>query len=259
MFAINWSSLLYYISSIADISILAVLIYYILIFFSRKSLLRAFIVFVSIILIYTLSIAANLFLVHWLLDRLFLILPFAIIVIFQQEIKKFLIISFGQTFFSRLISKNEITDEHYQRIVNALSALSKNRTGALIIFARSSSLEFFKMNAVKLSAQITTELLVTIFTPPTPLHDGAIIIEDNLIASAGVFVPITEKNTMLHLGSRHRAAIGISEATDAIVVTVSEETGAISLCIAGEIYYDLDLKDIGSQLIEYVGVKREGQ
>lgn len=255
---ISWNSISYYLSSFLDVLILSIIIYNILIFFSSKSLFRLLFFSIAIGLIYLISMLMHLLFISWLIEKLSVFLPFVLIILFQQEIKKFLLVAFAQNFFSKWFGRNEIAEKEYKQILNALDILSETKTGAIIILSRTSSLEFFKMNAIQLNADISTQLLVTIFTPPSPLHDGAIIIENNKIASAGVFVPITEKNTMLHLGSRHRAAIGMSEISDCLVITVSEETGALSLCVAGDIDYDLSLDFIYEKLLELIGTKEVG-
>ncbi len=141
-----------------------------------------------------------------------------------------------------LLMSNTIEEHIKTEVVNSARYLSDRRIGALITFERGDSLDEYIRQAIRLNAPLTSELLSTLFTPNTPLHDGAVILKGGMIISAGVFFPSSENNEIPQaLGSRHRAAIGISELTDALTVIISEETGHISVTVDG--YLDRDISE----------------
>lgn len=141
-----------------------------------------------------------------------------------------------------LLMSNTIEEHIKTEIVDSARYLSARRIGALITFERSDSLDEYVRHAIRLNAPLTSELLSTLFTPSTPLHDGAVILKGGTIISAGVFFPSSENSDIPHvLGSRHRAAIGISELTDALTIIISEETGHISVTVDG--YLDRDISE----------------
>ena len=166
----------------------------------------------------------------------------AIIVLFQNEIRQALI-SFGNRFRMPFLLRHrgQFGEGVYDEIVLAATTLASTKTGALIVIERAVNLRNVIEGGVKMDAELSYDLLVTIFNPATPLHDGAVIVSGHRVAAAACFLPLT-LNPLLSkdLGTRHRAAIGITEATDAVVVVVSEETGLISFVQAGQIRRGLD-------------------
>jgi len=166
--------------------------------------------------------------VNWLMDQVITYWAIAIIIIFQPELRKFLemlgstaaIYSFDEK------AKNKIT-QSYEK---AVSYMAKRKIGALIVIEQQNSLQEYIKTGIVLDAKLTSELLINIFIPNTPLHDGAVIIKDNKIAVASAYLPLSETTSISKdYGTRHRAAIGLSEVTDAITIIVSEETGDISI------------------------------
>lgn len=157
----------------------------------------------------------------------------AIVVIFQPEIRS-LLEKMGQTKMEHHLS-NDQKEYILKEIVDAVTKLSETQTGALITFERSQSLIDYINTGTKINADINSELFNTIFWEGTPLHDGAVIIKDDRIICAAAFFPPTNQDLSPLYGARHRAAIGISEVTDAVTIVVSEETGTISLAINGEL------------------------
>ena len=159
----------------------------------------------------------------------------AMIIIFQPEIRA-LLEKMGQT---KLNDKKEMSDDDKERLmdelVNAITTLAKEQTGALITFERQQSLIDYINTGTKINADIKSELFLTIFWEGTPLHDGATIIQGDRVACAAAFYPPTNKELSPKYGARHRAAIGISEITDSLTVVVSEETGTISFAVDGEL------------------------
>src|SRR5262249_47319965 len=177
--------------------------------------------------------------VTWLLTNILPYFAFAIIVIFQQEIRRALA-HFGQApliaGFSS-INRNEFYDE----IILAITTLASNQTGALIVIERDIGLKTYIESGIALDAALSYDLLVTIFNPSVPLHDGAVIVQNGRISASACFLPLTVKPRLSkELGTRHRAAIGVTEETDAVAIIVSEETAAISFAHHGEMERYLD-------------------
>ena len=171
---------------------------------------------------------------------------FAAIVVFQAEIRK-LLASLGRALFSR--SGPSSTDDVLDEIVLAAQSLASARTGALIIFERDMGLKSFAETGVRLDAAVTYDLLCNIFTPGSPLHDGAVVVQADRLSAAACFLPLTVNPELSRtLGSRHRAAIGVTEDTDAVALVVSEETGTISLVSAGDMTRLADPKDLSEAL-----------
>ena len=185
--------------------------------------------------------------------------PLALIIIFQPEIRTAL----EQLGRSQLLGRHKVltVDERERlvyEIVSAMDQLRKARIGALIVIERDVSLSDYIEKAKKVYADITSDLLVSIFFPNNPLHDGGVIIQGDKISCAGAVFPTSGnvKNNK-HLGTRHRAGLGISEETDAIVLIVSEETGRLSVCLKGELFYNLSIDDIRMTLIDELRPKQE--
>ena len=173
----------------------------------------------------------------------------AILVVFQPELRKALEKVGRSTVRSITASQDEKNDSIVMDIVNASSNLSSTKTGALIILERQTKLGDIIKTGVALNSDVTSELLENIFVPNTPLHDGAVIIGDNKIKAAACFLPLTQAtNLSQELGTRHRAAIGITEIADCLSVVVSEETGRISVAQEGKLYRNISLPELEERL-----------
>lgn len=173
----------------------------------------------------------------------------AILVVFQPELRKALEKVGRSTVRSITSSQQENNDSIVMDIVNASSNLSSTRTGALIILEKQTKLGDIIKTGVALNSDITSELLENIFVPNTPLHDGAVIIGDNKIKAAACFLPLTQATDLSQeLGTRHRAAIGITEIADCLSVVVSEETGRISVAQEGKLYRNISLPELEERL-----------
>ncbi len=186
---------------------------------------------------------------EWTLANFFIILPVAMIVLFQHEIRRALA-SFGRTPLWSFSSQQAVATT-FDAIVIAASTLSERKIGALVVIERSEGLRNYVENGIVLDAVVSLDLLISLFTPETPTHDGAVIIQGDRIAAATCFLPLT-RNTRLSrdLGTRHRAALGITEDSDALAVVVSEETGSISVTLDGEIIRDLDSRQLRNLLFQ---------
>lgn len=212
-----------------------------------------------ILVIYFLSDLLNLYTVGVILEYAIQWGPLAIIVIFQPEIRSVLE-SLGRT---QLLGRHKVlTVDEREKVVyelmRSVEYLRKNRIGALIVIEREVSLEEYIKNATKVYADISDSLLETIFFPNSPLHDGGVIIQGDRITCAGaVFRTSMNPNVSKRLGTRHRAALGIAEESDAIALVVSEETGRLSIAVEGELHYNLDNDEFRMMLIEELKPKME--
>src|SRR6266849_6373977 len=185
---------------------------------------------------------------NWLIARVFPYAAFIVIVIFAPEIREALA-RLGRRL--TLASSSGAEAEAYDDIVMAANLFSQNQTGALIVIEREIGLRTYVESGVSLEAHLSYDLLATIFRPSAPLHDGAVIVQKDRIAAAACFLPLSMNPVLsTQLGTRHRAGIGITEETDALAVIVSEETGSISLAVAGKIELDITADQLRSRLSE---------
>ena len=248
------------IRSLVDILIVWAIFYYIL--NNIKNNVKLALIFKGVILIIILKVISSIFnlvTIGVLLQYIIEWGPLALIVIFQPEIRNIL----EQLGRNKLLGRHKsLTVDERERlvyeIVNACDFMAKRKIGALIVLERDISLGNYIDKAKKLYADISSDLLEAIFYEGNPLHDGGVIIQGNRITCAGAVFP-TSSSTKINrnLGTRHRAALGLSEETDAISVVVSEETGKLSACIKGEMLYDLSLEDLRMLLIDELRPKSD--
>ena len=224
------------ISDIIDILVVSFLIYTVLRLVRSSSAARvAWTVLVLLIATWLTSVF-DLYACNWILNKIFELGFISLVVIFQPEIRRAME-RFGGKFFLNLVdpaSKKSVEESAIEATVSACEIMSKERVGVLLIFERSVSLEEYFKTGTLIDAKVTEQLLRNLFFPKASLHDGAVIVRGGRIAAAGCVMPLSE-NTHLSsdLGTRHRAGIGTSEVSDAVVVIVSEETGTISVAIGG--------------------------
>ncbi len=216
-----------------EITLIAILVYQLMLFIKGTRGWQMILGMTTLLLLYYLSRWFELRTIEWLLSNLFTYFVFALIVIFQAEIRRGLAELGKGGLFGGLLPHTE--DDIIEEIGSAVTSLASQKIGALVIIEGDIGLRNYIETGIELNSMISASLLVTIFNPSVPMHDGAVIIKDSRIAAAGCFLPLT-RNPMLskNLGTRHRAAIGITEETDAIVVVVSEETGTISMVTGGK-------------------------
>jgi diadenylate cyclase len=187
----------------------------------------------------------------WILQNFFDYLFIIMIVLFQDQIRSALV-SITSTKFIGKTGRSKF-DQQIEEVVAAASALSRERTGALIVFEKNHGLLNFSSSGTRLESRIHSDIIYSIFQTKSPLHDGAIIIYNGIIQAAGCFLPLS-KNVEIdrHYGTRHRAALGITEISDAVVVTVSEETGRINICYNGVFYYMENEESLRKYLRKYL-------
>ena len=245
---------------IIDIAILWFLLYVVL--KNIKSNVKLSLLFkgiVIILLIKYISDKASLIATSYILQYVIQWGPIALIIIFQPEIRNILE-SIGKT---QLLGRHKVltVDEREKlvyELINAIDTMRKSRIGGLMVIERDVSLIDYIEKATNLYAEMSSELLVSIFFPNNPLHDGGVIIQGDKISCAGAVFPTSNSlKVNKRLGTRHRAAIGITEETDALAIVVSEETGRISIAIKGELFYNLTIDDARILLIDELRPKQE--
>lgn len=201
-----------------------------------------------LLIIYGLAVLFRLSTLEWLLRTMAPGLFVIIAIVFQPELRK-LIIRLGQGELFRPDIKPSLGQ--LEAVVTAAEILSRKKRGMLVVFARRVNIKNIIETGTRLNADISSSLIVTIFEFDTPLHDGAVIIHNNHISAAACLLPLSEQsNITKSFGTRHRAALGLSEQSDVVVLVVSEETGAMSLVFDGKIYYDLSTAEITGKLKE---------
>jgi diadenylate cyclase len=195
--------------------------------------------------------------VNWLVRNMIGYLVFAMIVLFQSDIRRALA-HFGRAPFFRYLAKAESAEDSIEELVVASGLLSAQRIGAIIAIERQVGLRNYIEGGIRLDAILTYDLLQSIFLPTSPLHDGAVIVQEDRVASAACFLPLTVNPKLSkELGSRHRAAIGLTEENDSVAIVISEETGSVSVVVDGQIERGLDSDQLRSRLRSLVLQRRE--
>ena len=240
---------------LVDILIVAFLIYQLLQFIRGTHAVQMALGALVLVLLYWLSQLLHLETVNWLLRTFMPYLVFGIIVVFQAEIRKVLA-QLGKTPLPGMFGSPR-TEEVIDEVVLAATTLAAQRTGAIVVVERDMGLRSYIETGIALDAYVTYDLLISIFNPGTPLHDGAVIIQGNRVAAAACFLPLTVNPQLSReLGSRHRAAIGVTEDTDALAVVVSEETGVISLVVGGRIRRELEAASLKAALLDVLEMEQ---
>ena len=234
---------------LVDILAVAFILYYILQLIRGTRAVQMLLGILFGVVVYDVARLLKLQTLESLLQKFLLVLPFAVVVLFQHEIRRALA-SFGRNPFWRWYAHSD-SGKSFSDIVLAATTLAGRRIGALIVIERLEGLREYVENGILLNAELSYDLLINVFTPDTPLHDGAVIVQNERIAAAACFLPLsTNPEVSKELGTRHRAALGISEETDAVAVVVSEETGGISVCFRGVLTGDLADKGLRNTLLK---------
>lgn len=256
----TWNTL----RNLLDIALVFIIVYVVLKLLRGTRAVPTIVGIVILALLYWIALAYDLATLEFVLRWAVVLLPFAIIVLFASEIRQALIYFASRLRFPILRKqRGQFGGSIYDEIVLAVTTLATEKIGALIVIERNVGLRNFIDTGVQLDAAVSYDLLVTIFNPTTPLHDGAVVIKEERIAAASVFLPLTKNPEISReLGTRHRAAIGITEGTDAISIVVSEETGSITWVEGKNLKRNLDTTVLRKLLLEtmeipQVGVQRE--
>lgn len=248
----NWQAIL-------DIAVVTVILYQLLMLIKGT---RAVQLLKGLFVLVIVSILANrmgLTTLTWMLDKVWTMLLVALPIVFQPELRRAL----EQLGRGKFITMHPITAgaEEYKKLIEELirctQVVSQNRIGALIVYEKETGIQEFIETGIKIDGVVSTEFLVNIFVPKSPLHDGAVIIRGDRVAAAGCFLPLTQDTGVeKELGTRHRAALGLSEVSDALVIIVSEETGIISTAKNGQIHRYHDEKSLRDLLRNEILVEK---
>ena len=240
--ASSWLSLLPRITirNLAEIVIISVLVYEILVWIKNT---RAWILLKGLLVVLAFAVAASvlrLTTISWIIRNFTTIAVTALLIVFQPELRKALEQLGSQNFFSNLLSfddgreKQVFSDKTINELVRATFEMAKVKTGALMVIERETSLKEIERTGIEINGLVTSQLLINIFEHNTPLHDGAVVIRGNRVAAATCYLPLSDNMTISKdLGTRHRAAVGVSESTDSLTIVVSEETGRVSVAEDG--------------------------
>ncbi len=224
---------------VIDIILVAVIIYWVLRYLSQTRAVQVLLGLLLFLILGVVAKALHLYTLSFLFNSLITVGTFGLIVIFQPEIRR-LLARLGEQKFG-IFSSEEEAERVIEEIVRAAATMSEDRIGALIVIEREIDIDNYTEAGTVIDGKVSKELLITIFWPGTPLHDGATIIRKDRIYRAGAFLPLSlNPNLPQTVGTRHRAAIGITEETDAVAVVVSEETGNVSVSYGGKLIKNLD-------------------
>jgi uncharacterized protein (TIGR00159 family) len=233
-----------------DIGIVAFIVYSLIELIRGTRAARMLIGLCIVVLIYLSSRVFDLYTVNWILDNFLSSVLLVIVIIFQHDIRRALVQVGSRPIFG---AATALRGQDLEEILRAVVTLAGRRIGGLLVLERETGLNEFIEGGTTIDAQISRELIVSIFVPASPIHDGALIIRKGRILAAGCFLPLTTNpNVSKTFGTRHRAAIGITEETDAVVIAVSEETGSISLVLDGRLTRDLDAGSLRGTLQKLV-------
>jgi len=245
---------------VIDILLVSILLYQVYKLMKGSVALSIFLGFLSLYLFYLVVRAAQMELLSGILGQFMGVGVLAAIILFQQEIRKFLLLvgkttSFNRENFLRNFWQRNTKINHINLtpIMDAAKSMSGSNTGALIVFSKNSPLKFYAESGDLIDAIVSKRIILSIFNKYSPLHDGAVIIHANRIKAARCILPVTERDNLpAEFGLRHRAAIGMTESTDTLVLVVSEETGQMSVVRNGNIFHNLSIKEIRAKINDYL-------
>ena len=247
--AVSWWDLL-------DVLLVSILVYELLLLIRGTRAMQMALSGGFLIALYFVSEWLDLETVNWVIRNLATYMVFAIIVLFQADIRRALA-HLGRAPFFRYLARPESAEESIEELVVASSMLSAQRVGAIVAVERQIGLRNYIEGGIPLDALLTYDLLVSIFQPSSPLHDGAVIVQEDRVAAAACFLPLTVNPRLSKgLGSRHRAAIGLTEENDSVAIVISEGTGSISLAVDGTIERGLTADALRTELRSLVTPRR---
>ncbi|MDO5689858.1 MAG: diadenylate cyclase CdaA [Tissierellia bacterium] len=230
-------------ADVIDIMVVAVIIYKLMMLIRETRAEQLIKGIIALLLMAAVTNWLNLYTMKWIINTTLVYGMLSLLIVFQPELRRALEYIGRSNFLTKPLVeiKGEKVDKITEEVIAAVASLARQKIGALIVIERSTGLNEILESGTKLDADISSELLVNIFIPNTPLHDGAVILRGDKIRAAGCFLPLTENQSLSkELGTRHRAALGVSERSDAMALVVSEETGAISIAESGKINRYID-------------------
>ncbi len=242
-----WESLHW--NDVLDITIMAFLIYRALLILKGTRALQSLVGLLGILALYVFASQFELVSVHWLLEKFLVYIVLAVIILFQKDIRRGLARAGGRLFLGNRSDTGNASMR--EELIKACFALASRRVGALIAIERSADLDDYVERATLIDSLVSHEIISAIFHPTSPLHDGAIVIQKNRIAAAQAFFPLSlSKEISRFFGTRHRAAIGLTEETDSVAIIVSEERGTVSLVLDGRIIPTANANELREQFQE---------
>ena len=242
---------------IVDIGIVAVLIFQLLKLIRQTQAVQIAFGTGIVVAIYFLSDLVMLRTANWIVRDMLGYIVFVAIVLFQADIRRALS-NLGRVRLIRFLTRPATTDDTIEEVVTAAGTLAKARIGAIVVIEREIGLRNYIESGIPLDSTVTYDLLVSIFQPDSPLHDGAVILQANRVAAAACFLPLTVNPRLTtEFGTRHRAAIGLTEESDAVALVVSEETGTVSVALDGQLERSLDSEKLRLRLSELMLQKQE--
>lgn len=254
---------LFGIADIIDIALVSYIVYKALKFMRNTRAIQLLIGIAGVILITQISYFAKLHTMYYILSQFFQIGLIAILIVFQPELRRVLEHTGRSAYTNLFVQHNDFGAESQQiirEVSKAAQTMSNSRTGALIVIENHDNIDAFISSGITLSAKVSSELLGNIFVPDTPLHDGAVVIRNNLVELASCVLPLSKNpNILTSHGTRHRAGIGISEESDAIAVIVSEETGRISIAVRGELTTGYSEDSLRAKLVDLLSGAENGE
>lgn len=232
---------------IVEIGVFWFVFYLVFVYIKDSGMMQALKGILFLVCLFFVSQAFELDSIRWILSHLFQISIIGFLIIFQPELRRGLARIGQSPLFKMFVKEEKIANE----IVRAVGSMSKNRIGALIALEREMSLKPYIESGIQLDGVLTSELLMTIFMPNTPFHDGGVVVQGNRVVAVGCLFPLSQSQKLSKvLGTRHRAGLGLSEESDAVVIVVSEETGIISLMAEGKVTQDVDEEKLKSLLFK---------
>jgi uncharacterized protein (TIGR00159 family) len=235
-----------------DILLVAFIIYRLILLIKGTRTVQMLLGLAVLLVVYVVSQLGGLYTLNWLLDNFLSSIILVIVVIFQNDIRRALVHMGRNPFFADHSFREE--DQAIEELVKGCTSLASRRYGALVVVERETGINDFLEVGTELDAKLSADLLGAVFHPQSPIHDGAAVVQRGRLTRAGCFLPLTQNpNVSPRLGTRHRAALGLTELVDAVVVVVSEETGKVSVVISGKMTRDLDpitLRKVLRRLLE---------
>lgn len=242
-----------YARNVVDIAIVAFVLYWIYAFLAKTRAIQLLKGMIIIAITFVVAIVLRLDTLGWLIKNIIPSVVIAVIILFQPELRR-LITQFGQRNWLATTAVTETLP--LDEIVNALASMALEHIGSLIVIERNTGLKSYAESGVSVDAVISEEFIRTIFHPLTPLHDGALIVIDGRITGAACYLPLSDsKQLKKQHGARHRAALGIAEETDALVLVTSEETGAISIMVNGRMFTKIRVQDLKNMILFFMNPK----